>query len=1020
MSQLLALERLGYTIKQTGEQVAFTYDRERVLDEAMARTALSNAKAHKAAIMSELAARETLLQILPPEFVNLHVHSDFSIFDGFSTVEEIVAAAAGLGQRAVALTDHGTTSGLRRAAVAAKRQGMKLIPGFEGYFSSDVADKETPNAHILLLAKDQHGWRNLNRIVTQSHRQRYRKPLIAMQDLERYRDGLFVTTACRGGLLSLPEYREHIRELRQIFGEDFFVELQTGWSDAQIEFNRRAAMIAAAENIPLVVTSDAHYAGVRDAATHAAWIRLSGEKGYYNDDYSLASLDTAVARLSYLPVDTATEAMRNTVRIAERCEVDLLESRKSYPVSAAPDPMQSLRDLCLEGWARREIDKKSQEEQVVYRARLESELEVLDKAGYVDYLLAVSEVADFCRINGILMGPGRGSAVGSLVVYLLGITSVDPVAEGLIFERFCHLLRISPPDIDIDVQASRRGEVLKFIKEAFINSQAIRSVILLKDKAALHRAGQALKITPAIAYQVAARVEFLQTAPPRSPVAGLPDADYHALLELAGKFVGRVQSYGKHASAVVLFPAEPEGWCAIERQGDAFLTAFDHEELEQQGLLKIDVLGLVALDTVQSVVAEAGVAVTYTNIPCADAATMSLLNSGVTTGIFQMESEGMRRVFRQANPRCLQDLTPLIALYRPGPLNSGMVDEYLRVGSGEVKSHYLHPDLELILRDTRGQIIYQEQIMRIATALGGFDPGEADLFRRAIAKKKGDEMTQMIAKFKERAAARGYSCEMLQVLTQQMVAFAEYGLNKCHAAAYAVSTYTMAYLKAHHPGPFFCVALNNCMGDQEKTARLVVEARLLGYRIELPAMDAPTHDWKQGGDNVLIIGLRGIKGVGTSNLAANSGLAASAYYESLTKGAGKVRSNVLRSLVAVGFFGDATPGLRERLGINTTIEAAQHELMGFTACDPLLPNEGATVPARYVAVEVIAARHTTTKRGDPMVFASLRGNSGIMEVRGFRSISDEIKIGKCFAALVRDGVVVDVKPLTKKNASPEV
>ena len=371
--------------------------------------------------------------------------------------------------------------------------------------------------------------------------------------------------------------------------------------------------------------------------------------------------------------------------------------------------------LCMEGWTRRKIDKKSQEEQAVYRARLESELEVLKKAGYVDYLLAVREVTEFCRTKGVLTGPGRGSAVGSLVVYLLGITAVDPVADELIFERFCHLRRISPPDIDIDVQASRRGEVLKFVKECYPHSQAVRSVILTKDKAAIHRAGRALKITSAIANQVAASVESLQAAPPRSPVAGLSDADYQALLELAGKFVGRVQSFGKHASAVVLFPAEPEGWCAIERQSDDFLTAFDHEELEQQGLLKIDVLGLIALDTVQSVVAKAGVAVTYTNIPCADAATMDLLKSGVTTGIFQMESEGMRRLFRQANPCCLDDLPPLIALYRPGPLNSGMVDEYLRLGTGEAKPTYLHQDLEPILRDTRGQIVYQEQIMKIAT-----------------------------------------------------------------------------------------------------------------------------------------------------------------------------------------------------------------------------------------------------------------------------------------------------------------
>ena len=1014
MSYLLALERLGYSLRQTGDNIAFAHNCEGDFDAVAAKAALNNARAHKPAIMSELAAREALLQKLSPEFVNLHVHSDFSIFDGFSTVEEIVATAAGLGQKAVALTDHGTTSGLRRAAGAAKKRGIKLIPGVEGYFCPDIGNKDAPSAHLLLLAKDRQGWQNINRIVTQSHRQRYRKPLIAMRDLERHRDGIIVTTACRGGLLSLPDYREHLRSLRQIFGEDFFVELQTGWSEAQIEHNRRAAMIAAAENISLVVTSDAHYATARDFATHAAWIRLSGDKGYYNDDYSLASFETAIARLSYLPVETAAEAIRNTVRIAERCCVDLLESKKSYPVSAAVDPMQSLRELCRNGWTRRELDKKGEAKQAVYNARLESELEVLDKAGYVDYLLAVCEVGAFCRENGILTGPGRGSAVGSLVVYLLGLTAVDPVAEGLIFERFCHLRRVSPPDIDIDVQASRRGEVLQFIKKRYPFSQAVRSVILLKDKAAIHRAGQALKISFAIANRVAASVESLQAAPPRSPVAGLPDTDYRELLDLAGRFVGRVQNFSKHASAVVLFPDEPEGWCAVERQGDDFLTAFDHEELEQKGLLKIDILGLIALDTVKSVAAEAGTEVSFANLPPADKATMNLLTSGATTGIFQMESEGMRRLFRQANPQCLRDLTPLIALYRPGPLNSGMVDEYLRVGSGEARANYLHQDLEPILRETRGQIVYQEQIMRIVTALGGFDPGEADMFRRAVAKKKGDEMARMIEKFHERAAARGYSGEMLKTLTQQIVAFAEYAFNKSHSAAYAVLTYTMAYFKANHPGVFFSVALNNCAGDQEKTARLVAEARMMGFRMELPSMEAPTSQWRQGGDNELIVGLQAIKGFGSANLAANPGLATDAYYESLTKRAGKLRSNVLCSLVAVGYFGNATPKLMEQLGVNTTVEAAQLELMGFTVRDPLLEKAEAVVPEHYIAAEVIAARRTTTRRGETMVFASLRSRAGIIETRAFRSVADELKNGGCLAVFIRDDIVINARPLVQK------
>lgn len=1009
MSLLLPLEGLGYRfwITPTGN-IGYELKTGDQLDAITAARLLANLKANKVAAITELQTRQALSDRDDLHFVNLHNHTDHSVFDGFQTVEEVVGRVKEFGQTAFAVTDHGSTSALYHAATVARKAGLTFVPGVETYYCPDLTDPQRgTNAHLILLAMTEEGRLNLNRLVSRSYQQRYRKPLVGLQDLERFHAGLVATTACRGGILSLPDFQRHVLDLRQIFRDDFFIEIQTGASEDQIEFNKNAVELAQTLKLPIVATSDSHYAKPADADAHQKWLRISAERGgYYADDYSLADLPTVIARLSYLPPDKVAEAISNTTKIAERCECSMLQTGRFYPGSSVESPMATVKEKCEEGWAARKLSLLPPERQKIYRRRLADELSVLKSAGYLEYLLIVADVIDFCRSKNIRTGPGRGSAVGSLVVFLLGITCVDPVREELLFERFCHVHRISPPDIDLDVQASRRDEVLDYLRSKYPLANQVRTINVIQDKAAIQRAGKALSVVPQLVNRLSKSIASLDSAPRRSPVAEIADREYVALVALAKSFLGRVQNFGVHASAIALFPEEPAKWCAIERQGDGYVSAFDHNELESLGLLKLDVLGLAALDTIEQTLKKLENPVNLAAVPEDDSETMKLLRSGATSGIFQMGSSGMDRLVREAEPQCRQDLVPLIALYRPGPLQSGMAAEYLRVGKSTSGVAYLHPDLLPILSPTRGQIIFQEQIMRIASVLGGFDLGEADLFRRAVAKKKAEEMAAILEDFSRRCLERGYAKIMVDSLVEKLLKFADYAFNKSHSAAYSVLTYQMSYLKANNPACFLCSALNVDLGDREKAARYVAEARLLGISIQPPDMAKPSRTWWMRDAKCLVVGLGAIKGVGTVSIAANPGLSGLEYFELLRSGPAKIRANILKSLVSAGCFAQDTDSVAKMLNVEVSAGSA-YECLGFWMQDVL---QGQQKTARLEPFEVLSARYATTRSGDPMVFATLRGSDTIVETVGFRTVAREIVPGRTLFLSIKDGKVTRALP----------
>lgn len=1010
MSILLPLEAIGYRfgLTPTGK-VVYECESSDQLDTVTAPRLLMNLKENKAAAITELQTRQELLARHDLSFVNLHVHTDRSVFDGYQTVEEIICRVKELNQTAFAVTDHGTVSALHHAATIARKKGLMFIPGVETYYCPDLAGAQNGiNAHLLLLALTEEGRINLNRLVSLSYVQRYRKPLISLQDLAQHHEGLVATTACRGGILSLPDHRRHVLSLQQIFEENLLIEIQTGAANDQVLFNKYAVELAQQLKIPLVASSDAHYAKVTDAATHQKWLRLSAERGgSYADDYSLADLQTAIMRLSYLPQEKVAEAIANTSRIADRCEVSMPASGRFYPQVEFASVTGRVGELCEQGWHTRKLDQLAPEKQAAYRARLESEIKVLEAAGYLEYLLIVADVVEFCRSKNIRTGPGRGSAVGSLVVFLLGITGIDPVREELLFERFCHLHRVSPPDVDLDVQASRREEVLSYLEAKYPHARQVRTVTVLQDKAAIQRAGKALSISPQHVNRLTKTISLLAEAPLQSPVPEISRQAYLEVISLSKLFRGRVQSFGVHASALLLFPGNAEQWCSIEGQRDEFVTAFDHQELEELGLLKIDVLGVSALDTVDAMLREITPTLDLTTIPEADEKTLNLLRSGATFGIFQMGSAGMDRLVSAANPRCRQDLVPLLALYRPGPLQSGMAKEYLRVGAAASGPGYLHPDLVSILESTRGQIIFQEQIMRIAAVMGGFDLGEADLFRRAVAKKKPGEMERVLAEFTQRCLQRGYKKEIVDVLVTSLGNFADYAFNKSHSAAYSVLTYQMAYLKAHYPARFLCSALNVDLGDHEKAARYVAEARVLGINVQGPDMKNPLQTWWLKDQKTLIAGLGAIKGIGNISVPPNPGLSGPEYLKLLQSETAKIRKNVIKSLVMAGCFETDTDAVAKTLGVKVPADAA-FAVFGFSTQDQL---EGKESLAQYEPFEVILARPATTRTGDQMAFALLRGGAAVTEVVGFRSIASQLVPGRVLHMFIKDGKIIGVKPL---------
>lgn len=834
-------------------------------------------------------------------FVHLHVHSEYSMLDGACRVSDMVAAAAGQSMPAVAITDHGVMYGVVPFYQAAKDKGVKPIIGCEVYITDGSRfDRKTETSarshanHLVLLATNEIGYRNLVRLVSVAHLEGfYYKPRIDKEILGRHSEGLIGMTAClkgevpsrlvaddeKGALALAGQYAD-------IFGKDrFFLEVQDHLIPDQRKANKAMVGLARKTGLGLVATNDVHYLKQEHAEAHEVLLCLQTQTvmsdpkrmRYASSEFYFKTGDEMAALFREIP-----DAISNTVRIAERCNVEFSFGQLHFPQFQVPPP-QSQKDylcrLCEEGLSRLYGVRNPRdpgtprEKELVERYRFE--LGVIEKTGFINYFLVVWDFIHFAKTHGIPVGPGRGSGAGSLVAYLLGITGIDPLQYGLIFERFLNPERVSPPDFDIDFCQTRRGEVIEYVKDKYGRDNCAQIITFgsLGAKTVIRDVGRALELSFAECDKLAKMVPedpkiTLQKALESNPEfkkAYETNENCKRILDYGFVLEGLYRNAGTHAAGVVIGekPLIEIVPLARDKEGQ-IITQYSMEPIGKIGLLKMDFLGLKTLTVIQEAVdlvrQNRGETIDIDKIPVDDPKTYELFQRGDTVGVFQFESGGMRDLMSKLGPTKIDELIAMNALYRPGAMQ--YIDSYINRKHGREPIEYPHPLMENVLKETYGYMVYQEQVQRVANVLAGFSLGMADLLRRAIGKKKADEMAKMRAKFVEGCEATnkipGRKAEEIFDMIEK---FAGYGFNKSHSAAYSVVAFQTAYLKAHYPEEFMAALLSSEMGNLDKIPVFINECRAMGLEILPPSVNESDVRFKPL-KGAIRYGLAGIKNVG--------------------------------------------------------------------------------------------------------------------------------------------------------------
>jgi len=872
-------------------------------------------------------------------FVHLHTHSEYSLLDGANPIEALVGAAADQGMDALALTDHGNLFGAVAFYRAARKAGIEPILGMEAYMAPgdrrERGGRGGSYYHLLLLAENETGWRNLMKLSSIGYLEGfYYKPRIDREVLAAHAEGLICTSACLKGEVATwldrdawDRARESAEWLAGVFGEErFYLELQDHGIPQQRAVNNGIDDLADTLGLPLVVTNDVHYMRRADATSHDVLLCIQTGKlvdeqdrmRFYSDEFYFKSRDEMAATFP-----GRDEALDNTGRIAERCGLRLDFDRTLLPAFPLPDDHDTLEDL-LEAEARAGLSRRYDQTTDEIRDRIDYELGVIKKTGYAGYFLIVADFIAHAREKGITVGPGRGSAAGSLVAYCLGITNLDPIEYGLLFERFLNPERISMPDIDIDFRDDRRGEIIEYVKEKY-GADSVAQIITfgtMKSKAVVRDIGRVLQMPLAEADRLAklipnapgspqpVRIEEAVEQVPQIAEAYRADERTRRLLDDAKTLQGLCRHASVHAAGVVIAPGRLDDFVPLYRseKGER-TTQWDMNAVEQVGLLKIDFLGLKTLtvidDALDLVEAHTGERIDVDDIPLDDPAPYEILARGESDGVFQFESSLASDVCQRMRPDRFEDLIAVNALIRPGPLDTGMTDRYVRRKRGQEEVDPYHPDLADILGETYGVITYQEQVMQIAHRLAGFTLAEADVLRKAMGKKIQSLIDEQLGRFREGARARGYPADVVDRLVHDIATFGRYGFNKSHSAAYALLSYQTAWLKARHPRAFMAALLTSEMGNTDKVVRYIDACRRMG--IEVLGPDVNESGWKftlaEGG---LRFGLGAIKNVGQgaieSILAARE---ARGRFENLFQLAERIdlrqaNKRVLESLVVAG------------------------------------------------------------------------------------------------------------------------
>ncbi len=869
-------------------------------------------------------------------FTHLHLHTEYSLLDGLNRIPLLAERIKELEMDAVAITDHGNMYGVIDFYETMKKNGIKPIMGVEVYVAEQgrkIKAKGGSRFHLILLAENNEGYKNLLKIVSDSFINGfYYKPRTDYEMLKKHHKGIIALSACLQGEIPykiLHEGKEAakkaIQKYTDIFGkENFFLEVQNHRIPEEEKVIPVMAELSEETGIPLVATNDAHYLRREDAKAHDILLCVQTlskvddpeRMRFQTEEFYVKSEEEMKAMFPGLE-----EAVENTEIIKERCNVNFEFNKYHLPHFTEDgkewneeENKKLLRSLVYKGIEKLYHEEKSEEA----KKRAETELKIIEQMGFTDYFLIVQDFINWAKRHEIPVGPGRGSAAGSIVSYSLGITEIDPLRYNLFFERFLNPARISMPDIDVDIGDRERDKVIEYVREKYGRDHVAQVATFgkMEARAVIRDVGRALDFTYAEIDKIAKLIPFgfsLQNAIDTIPELSekVHDERYKVLFETALKLEGVARNFSTHAAGIVIGDAPLTDYVplAIDKN-NSVITQFDKDIIEHIGLLKMDFLGLKNLTVIQDTIEmlkKRGVEIDFDKIPTNDPETYKMLQRGDSSGVFQLESSGMRKVLKGIKPESIEDLTAVVALYRPGTIRAGGIEEYINRKSGKTPVTYPHPKLEPILKGTYGIIVYQEQIMQIANVLAGYTMAEADLLRKAIGKKKPEILKKQRSIFIDRAVKQGVSKEIATKVFDLIEYFAGYGFNKSHAVCYATIAFRTAYLKAHYPKEYFTALLNGYIGNENKTKELIFEIRRNGIEVLPPDINKSDVYFKTEGDAIRF-GMLAIKGSGEKALSEivkerekNGEFTSFANFKKRVQST-KVNKRVIESLIKAGCF----------------------------------------------------------------------------------------------------------------------
>ena len=838
------------------------------------------------------------------KFTHLHLHTQYSLLDGAIRIDDLMKYVLSKGMHAVAMTDHGAMFGTIQFYQTALAANVKPLIGIECYIiPGSINDKKEGTAkedryHLVLLAENSTGYKNLLKLISKSYTEGfYYKPRIDKELLSQHSKGLIALSSCLQGELNIHLTRQDYKSAYEAAGQyneimgagNFFIELQNHGIDQQYQNNPKLVEIASKQGIQLVATNDCHYLEKDDSDAHDVLLCIQTSSLLTDEDrmrmdtreFYVKSPDEMLHLFSEVP-----EACANTVRIAERCNVAIETGHLMFPKYQPPDNYDLdgyLQKVANDGLENRmpliilnNPDKNEETLKKEYSDRLDEELAMIRKTGFSGYFLIVWDFISFARNNNIPVGPGRGSGAGSLVAYSMRITDIDPIKYGLLFQRFLNPERVTPPDFDIDFCWRKRPNVIEYVRNKY-GAESVAQIITfgtLGAKAALKDVARVMsisfdesnKITKMVPDELNITIEDALSKSPDLNSLYKTDLRIKRVIDIAKKLEGLIRHASIHAAGVVISPGPIMDHIPLYRgTGDEITTQYPMNDIETIGLLKMDFLGLRTLtvinDTLELMRTDGVQSLDLDTLPLDDENVYRLFQRGDTSGIFQFESPGMRDILKKVQPTRFTDLIALNALYRPGPLGSGMIDDYINRKQGKTPISYLHPSLEQYLNETYGVIVYQEQVMQISSELAGFSLGEADLLRRAMGKKKHDVMEAQEKKFVEGAKNRGIKPELAKKIFELMSYFAGYGFNKSHSTAYALLAYQTAYLKTNYPVYFMAALLTSEKENIEKIAKYIKECKEMSVEVARPDINHSFSSFTVR-DGKILFGLSAIKNVG--------------------------------------------------------------------------------------------------------------------------------------------------------------